>query len=226
MLGRLEFVPGGRGQVEPGQLYGLPVLRARVDPETWLKQWRMKKAARQLRGLGTVHTLLPPGFEDEKWLACVGLRRVDCSPFLQAQAPGLAIEALHRRDVEPGRACVALRGNRVDGHMTRVAAQLSRQVRHLAIDVPRGGEKLERWLRWEFGIAILPNTKSAQLSLQFHPRANTQEGAVLELYGHKPNLDGLTLCAPCLARGEQEDLELLSVLWARGRLGEEALKFT
>ena len=226
MIGRVEFVPGGRGQVEPKERYGLPMLCARVDPEGRRKEVRMKRAARQLRGYGAIQTLMPVDFEDESWLTRMGLRRVDCSSFLQEQAPNLVVEALHRRDLDPERVCVALRGTWVDGRMTRAAARMCKQVRHLVVDVPQGGENLAKWLRWEFGVAVLPVEQETPLSLYFQPGAKIKKHGVLELYGSRPELDGMKLCAPRLETGEQENLELLSVLWGRGKLNLEELKFT
>lgn len=226
MLGRLKFSQGGRGKMESTGLYGLPVVQTRVDPEGWLGRWSMERAARTMHKAGVIRTLLPCDFEDEAWLKRWGFRRVDCAAFLQAQSPALTQAALRQRDIDPNRACVKLRGARADESMTRCAARLCRRVRHLSVDVARGGEKLADWLRWEFGVAVLPAEEPAQLSLCFQPVSPESEMPELELFGHRPQLDGLRLWVPKLREEEQEDLELMSVLWEWGKLEEEDLKFT
>ena len=226
MLGRLKFSQGGRGKMESAGLYGLPVLQTRVDPDGWLSRWSMERAARTMHKAGVIRTLLPQDFEDEMWLRRWGFRRVDCAAFLQAQSPALAEAALRQRDIDPKRACVKLRGERAGESMFRCAAQLCNRVRYLSVDVSRGGEELASWLRWEFGVVVLPVGEPTQLSLCFQQVCSEHEETELELYGHRPRLGGLRLWVPAFEEEEQENLELMSVLWERGKLGEEELKFT
>ena len=212
--------------MEPVGLYGLPILQTRVDPDGWMGRQRMERAARIMHKSGVVRTLLPQDFEDEAWLRRWGLRRVDCAAFLRAQSPALAEAALRQRDMDPKRACVKLRGARADESMARCAAQLCSRVKYLSVDVAQGGEKLAGLLRWEFGVEVLPAREPAQLALCFqhgHPKSEEPE---LELFGHRPKLEGIRLWVPALCEEEQEDLEVMSVLWERGKLGEEDLKFT
>lgn len=226
MLGRLKFSENGRGRMEQTGLYGLPIVQAQVNPEGWLGRWRMERAARTMYTAGVVRTLLPRDFEDEAWLKRWGLRRVDCAAFLRTHSSALVEAALRQRDIDPKRACVKLRGERTDESMARCAAQLCSRVRYLSVDVSQGGEKLAGWLRREFGVAVLPAREQAQLALCFQQGYPKSEEPELELFGHRPQLEGIRLWAPTLREEEREDLELMSVLWEWGKLGEEDLKFT
>ena len=73
---------------------------------------------------------------------------------------------------------------------------------------------------------MLPAREQAQLALCFHPQAQEEEPAVLELFGLCPSLDGLRLSAPALAEADRENLPLLSALCERGRLGGDSVKIT
>ena len=223
VLGRLEFAPGGRGRGERDDLYGIPILTARADPEGILSRRRLCRAGRNLRRGGVVRTLLPKGFSQWELLERMGLRRVELGAFLQAQSPGLAVEALHGRDTDPRRATVALSGTRADEAMCRAALGLCPRVRRLVVDVP-GGERLAHRLREEFGIPVLPAEHPAQLELRFQHGGRRQEEPFLELYGYTPHLDGLCLSVPELREEDREALDVLSVLWERGRLEPSRIK--
>ena len=90
----------------------------------------------------------------------------------------------------------------------------------------RVGEELARWLRGEFGVPILPRREGGQAALCFHPDGARGEEPTLELYGHAPDLAGLSLSAPHLGEGDREDLDLLAALYEFGRLNKEELKIT
>lgn len=62
-------------------------------------------------------------------------------------------------------------------------------------------------------------------SLLSSRRARGEE-PTLELYGHAPDLAGLSLSAPHLGEGDREDLDLLAALYEFGRLNKEELKIT
>ncbi len=225
MIGRLEFAPGGRGRAEAGELYGLRVLFSRADPEGFLGEARLRRAGRTLRRGGAGPLLVPADFGRWPLMEGYGLEPVDPGPLVRAQGAPLALEALRRRGLEPGRATVALRGARADRAMRNAAVRLCRSVRRVAIDAPRGGEELARWLRWEYGVPVLPAGERGDLALRFGPGGPPGEAA-LELYGRLPGLDGLTLCAPELAAGDREDLALLTALWEGGRLKGSDIKIT
>ena len=224
MLGRLEFVPGGRGRGGPEPLYDLEVVRVAADPTGWTGKRRMARAGRTLRRFGVLRTLLPRDFGRWEWLEREGFCPVDPSPFLRANAGNLAKAGLERRGVAPERATVSLSGLRADGGMFRAAAQLCPKVRRLVIDVPRGGEELAEQLRREFGIPVLPPGERADLELRFQREGQGNSPAALELFGRTPSLGGLHLSCPMLKEEDQEALDLLTVLWERGKLDPAQVK--
>lgn len=226
MIGQLVTVPGGRGRAEPGQLYGLSVLRAEADPTGFWGERRLRRAGKGLRRGGALRVLVPGDFDLWPALAPLGLRPVEVDAFVRNQSAPLALELLERRDVPPDRAVVALRGARADRDMARTAAALCREVRGLVVDAPRGGEELAGWLRREFGIPVLPPGEGSHAALCFHPDCPRREGEVLELYGPRPRLAGLALSVPRLAEEDRENLPLLSALWEGGKLGPEDIKIT
>lgn len=226
MLGQLRFDCRGRGRAKREDLYGLPVLCSRADPEGWLGERRLRRAGRSLWQGGARRTLVPPDFQHWALLAACGLLPVDPSSFLQAQSAALTMGALEQKGVAPDRATVALRGLRADRGMARAAAELCPKVRHLVIAAPRGGRELAAWLRREFGVPILPEGEPVQVALCFHPAAGGQGETALELYGLSPDLAGLRLTAPALAEEDQSDLSMLAALWEGGRLRGEAVKIT
>ena len=225
VLGRLEFAAGGRGKGELAELYGLPVLLVRTDPQGWFGKRRLERAGYMLRRNGAGRVLLPREFEGRELLKRFGLRTVDPAPFLRSQADRLAIAGLRRRDTAPERATVSLAGERADREMAQIAVRLCPGVRRLVIDAP-GGEALGRFLREEFGMPVLPPGEPAQLELRFQPGAGTGQNPALELYGHRPDLDGGRLWHPALNEEEQDDPALLCALWEGGKLDVQRLKFT
>lgn len=223
VLGRLEFAPGEWGRGEREELYGIPVLTARTDPEGIFGHRRLRRAGRNLRRGGVTRTLLPKGFSQWELLEKMGLQRIEPGAFLQAQSPGLTVEALYGRDTDPRRATVALSGTRTNAAMCRAAMELCPKVRRLVVDVP-GGERLAHRLREEFGIPVLPSGHPAELELRFQPGGRRKKEPFLELYGYTPHLDGLSLSVLELREEEREALDVLSVLWERGRLEPSRIK--
>ena len=92
MVGQLICAPKGRGRGEPGRLYGLPVLRAEVDRQSFWGERRLRRAARELRRGGALRVLTPPDFDRWPLLELFGLRRVDPGPFVRAQSVLLTLE--------------------------------------------------------------------------------------------------------------------------------------
>ena len=226
MLGQLVLAPKGKGKAAAGRLYGLPVLRAEADRSGFWGERRLNRAGRELRRGGVLRVLAPVGFDRWPALERFGLRPVDPEPLLRDQAAPLALEVLERLGLAPDRATVALRGPRADRDMARAAAELCPQVRGLVVDAPRGGQELAQWLRWEFGVAILPPGEVGHAALEFQRGRPRREGAVLELYGAQPSLAGLALSAAGLAEEDREDLRLLAALWEGGKLGRKDIKIT
>ncbi len=223
MLGQLTLARGGRGRAEAGDLYGLPVLLARTDPEGFWGIRRLRRAGTDLRRAGVLRVLVPRGFQGWGLWEGLGLRRIETEHFLRAQALPLALGALERRGTAPDRATVALRGGRADREMARAAVSLCRQVRHLVIDAP-GGEALAGWLRRELGVPILPRQEEGELALCFAPNCRRGGETALELYGATPDLGGLALAAPALAGEDRDDLPLLAALWEGGKLTQKEIK--
>ena len=225
MVGRLRFTQGQRDGQKMESIYGLPVYQVQTDPEGLFGPHRLRRAGRHLHRKGIVRTLLPRDFEGESWMREWALRPVDPAPLLREQATALAVEALHRQGAELQRSTVALCGTCADRAMARAAVRLCEQVRHLIIAAPEGGERLAHWLRWEYGIPVLPPKEGAQVALQFQPGERREE-PTLELYGRRPDLGGIRPVMPALGAEEQDDLSLLSLLWEWGKLDPDALKFT
>jgi len=226
MTGRLEYARGCWGRAEEKEVYGLRVLLSRTDPDGLLGEGRLRRAGRALRRGGAGRLLVPADFPQWALMERYGLSPVDPGPLVRAQGAPLALEALRRRGLEPGRATVALRGSRAGPEMRRAAARLVGRVRNLVIDAPRGGEELAGWLRWEYGVPVLPGGEGGELALRFDPGGALREEAALELYGPVPGLGGLVLSAPELREEDRGDLALLTVLWEGGRLGERDIKIT
>lgn len=224
MIGRLRFSHRGKGSASPGHLYGMSILYTEIDPQGFWAGHQLKKAGRNLRQCGVVRLLTPKEFEDWAALTAYGLRPVETAPFVRTQATSLAIESLVCRGLAPDRATVALRGQRADRDVKRTAIELCPKVRNLVVDVPRGGQELANWLRWEFGIPILPQGERGEVAIQFHGDSGSQDEVSLKLYGPQPQLAGLVLCAPELCQEDREDLGVMAALWEGGRLGQEDIK--
>ena len=171
--------------------------------------------------------LVPPSFDGWQVLREYGLGPVNPAGFLRAQSLPLALGALERQGISPDRSTVALRGQRADREMARAAVALSARVRRLVISAPRGGRELANWLRWEFGVPILPEQATGEVALCFAPEDEAASAELtLELYGQRPNLGGLNVWAPELDGEDQSDLPLLAALWQGGRLACERVKIT
>ena len=223
MLGRVEFTPGGRGRGELSDLYGLTILSARADPEGFWGSHRLYRAGQTLRRGGVRRALLPKTFTQWTVLEKLGLRPVEPEPLLKECSPELAVEALRGRNVDPGRATVALSGTRTDGEMLRCAVRMCTSVRSLVIDAPQG-QRLAHCLREEFGLPVLPADHPAHLAVRFQPCGGRTGEPFLELYGRTPELDGMRLSVPELGEEERDALDVLCVLWQRGRLEPSRIK--
>ena len=223
MLGQLKWQAGAWGGGQEGKVYGLPVLRAAADPEGAFAPLRLRRAGRILRRGGVRRVLTPDGFSHWSTLSALGLAPVSPEPLLRFKAADLALTALERMDLDPERAAVALRGERVDRDMTRAALILCPRVRRLIISARSGGDELALMLRREYGVPVLPPEEAGTLSLRFSPRCRAPEQG-LELWGQEPELGGLALCAPALLEEDRRALPLLTALWQGGFLREEQVK--
>lgn len=223
MVGQLEY---GRGKAEQRQLYGLPVVCARAEPEGWLGERRLRRAGQTLRRNGAVKVLVPEGFAHWELLAGAGLHPIATGPFLRAQSAALALGVLERKGRAPDRATIALRGERADRELLRAAVALCPLVRNLVIDAPRGGAELAAHLRAEFGVPILPPGEAGEVGLAFGENGLVQDETALHLCGPCPTLEGVEVQAPALAERDRKNLPLLAILWENGRLSPEWIKIT
>ncbi len=225
MIGQIKLGAGGWGSPEWGRLYGLPVLRASIDPAGWMQGLRLRRAGRVLCHQGITRALMPMELDRQLMLREYGVAPISPEPLLRSQSDRIAIQALKLHGQDPAQAVVALRGQRADRDMARTAAQLCRQVRSIIVEAPRGGEELSAWLRSEFGIPVLPPAEKGEVGLHFGESAQREESALC-LYGTEPDLGGVRISAPCLEAEDQEDLPLLAVLWASGTLPAAELNIT
>lgn len=222
MLGQIKLEEGGWGSARRADLYGLTILRTCIDLEGWMRSTRLRRGGRGLHTAGVRRVLLPVSLEDSPMLKRFQLAPVDPGPMVRACASDLALTALREMGKEEKQAAVALRASRVDRDVARSAALLCRQVRHVIIDAPQGGEELALRLRREFGLPVLPPEEEGTLALRFDSGAPSRERA-LELYGLHPDLAGLHIRAPGLAEEDREDLQVLTALWQGGKLPREKL---
>ena len=223
MLGLLRWGPERRVVLERGQVLGLPVLEIKLDYGGRWGGRRLDRAARLLARNGVRRVLPSRDFDDWKALERRGLLPIEPLPLYGAMAGELALSALRQAGKEPGRAGIALRGERVDAELARTARLLCPRVRTLIIQVPRGGERLARELYWEFGAAVSPEGE-ADAVVRFSGRI--QEGELV-LCGPAPELLGLEIHAPGLRLPEElEEMSVLTALWQAGRLELEQLDIT
>lgn len=223
MLGVLRWGPDRRVALERGQVLGLPVLQARLDPGGRWGGRRLDRAARLLVRQGVRRVLPLRGFDNWKVLERRGILPIEPLPLYRAMAEDLALAVLHQTGKAPEQAGIALRGERVDGDLARAARVLCPRVRTLIIQVPRGGEQLARELYWEFGAAVSPEGE-ADAAVRFS--GQRQEGELV-LCGPAPELLGLKVNAHGLALPDElEPLPVLTALWQAGRLEREQLYIT
>lgn len=219
MVGYLVPEEGrGRLRLEQVQVRGMPLLRACV-PLGWNGERRLLRAARRLREAGVRRVLTPPDFVGWDLLERWGLAPVEPAPLCRALTAPLLLALLARRGVEPARATVLLRGERVDRVLFEAAQVLCPQVRTLAVSAPDGGAALCRLLREEYGAAVPETARSLcpDAAAELAPGERPVPGA-LHLYGPAPGLAGLGLRAPGAGLPGTEPLALLTLLWEAGRL--------
>ena len=128
MLGHIIIIEekGRTPVLEREIVLGLPLLRASVPAPEGARpravERRVGKAARALAAEGVRRVLTEADFPWRPVLGQWGLRDVDPEALCQAMAAPLALAALEKRGVDPARATVALRGNRVSRPFFRLFA--------------------------------------------------------------------------------------------------------
>lgn len=220
MLGLLRWSEDRRVKMERVHLLGLPVLQVSLPPGgRWEKQ-RLGRAGRWLERQGVRRVLVPKSFDKWDVITRRGLAGVDPLPLYRTMAERFVLVELERRGVEAHRACVVLRGERIDADLARTARLLCPRVRSVVIQVEWGGDRLARELYWEFG-AVAAKSEVGDVEVRFG--GERQEGELVlcgqpELLGLELEVAGLTLPE------ELEPLPLLACLWQTGRLKMEKLR--
>ncbi|MCI8478620.1 MAG: hypothetical protein HFE97_09825 [Oscillospiraceae bacterium] len=217
-----ETLGGWRPHMEETQAAGFPLLRADLpvhrNPSAQVR--RVLRGARRLVKAGCRRVLTEPGFCHWTVLADWGLRPVEAGRLSQALAAPLILAALAQQGIPASRACVALRGDRVTPACARTAETLCHHVRQLIIDIPADGTELARYLRAEYGVAVLEEGTS-NAGACFSPKTGVQDG--LQLYGVTPVLPGLAILPPGPDYGI-DPLPLAALLWEEGRLKLEDIR--
>lgn len=219
-----EQRPGWRVCRSQSVVRGLPLLRAEVpmcrETGERVRRRRVARAARLLYASGCRSTLVCPGFSDWDVLLARGLRPVDTGPLCQALAAPLTLALLAARGVPPAHATVALRGARVGRAFFQAAEALCPAVRRLVITAADGGERLARYLRMEYGVAVVEEGAGGcpDVTVCFSPETGAADSR-LSLCPPAPYLAELAI----RPRGEAlpealESLPLLELLWEGGSL--------
>lgn len=216
-----------RVRLEQVQVRGLPLLRAQVPDPPGLRrrglERRIGRAARLLARAGCRRVVAQTGFEAWDVLEGQGLRPVEGERLAQALAARVVLEQLERRGVPARRGAVGLFAHRVGRALFEAAGQLCPLVRQLVVDAPDGGDDLARYLREEYGAAVLEGQAGQHLdvSVCFAPVASAPAGA-LALWGERPDLGGLRPAPRGEALPAQADpFSLTALLWEEGRVGLE-----
>lgn len=232
MVGWITFrqARGWRVALAQRTVCTLPLLAAEIPLRPGLGEKavrrRTERAAALLAQAGCRRALAPPGFAHWDVLEDWGLRGVDPAPLCQALAAPLALAALARMGLEPGRATVELRGARVGRSFFQAAQALCPAVRRLVITAPTGGEELAAYLRSEYGVPVLERGAGAapDVIVRFSPEPGGA-GNTLSLCPPAPFLAGLGLRARGRALPEgAQTLPLLALLWEEGRLGLDEIE--
>lgn len=207
------------------RMLGLPLLRGEVPGRTMTPR-QVRRTARALRRAGVTRLLAPEGFPFWEEAAGQGLRPVETGELCRALAVPIAMAALDGDGIPHERASVVLYGERVTRALRAAALELCPQVRQLLIEVPAGGERLQRELSWEFGLPVIEPAavRSADLRLCFSSGGTDRIGREVDLSGDTPALGdywfGLqekTLPTDAAA------LSLLAALWNSGRLERDEI---
>ena len=202
------------------RLLGLPLLRGEV-PGRELTPRRVRRAARALRKAGVVRVMAPEGFPLWEEILVQGLRPVETGELCRTLAVPIALAALAGDGVPLRQASVALRGDRVTRALRAAALELCPLVRQLLVEVPAGGEGLQRELSREFGLPVVEGgpERRAHLTLCFSRPGGGERGRIADLSGETPGLEEYRFSLRDAALpGDAAALPLLSALWASGRL--------
>jgi hypothetical protein len=227
MLGIVQWERSkGRRAPEQAVFGPLEAIVVTLSAPPGLPDWRLRRRVRRLAGtlsrLGVRRLIAPEDLPHPELLS--GFDWVDPVPFYRGMADALALGCIMCKGKEPVRETVALTGPRLCPELMAAAERLCPQVRGVSIQVPGEGADYAGWLHRRYGLPVTP-PEGAAVTAAFGPGGD-RWGLELPLYegGGLPEgmelwLEGLELpqwCAP----------ELLTVLWERGALPRERLRFT
>ena len=221
-----------RVRLEQVQVRGLPLLRARVPDPPGLRrrglERRIDRASRLLARSGCRRVLTPAGFAGWERLTRWGLIPVAAEGLAQALAARIALAQLKRRGIRPAWATVGLYAHRVNRACFEAARVLCPCVRQLVVDAPDGGEDLARYLREEFGAAVLEGRggRRPDVCLCFTPGEEVPQGGLV-LWGTRPDLGGLVpVPGGTELPGQVDPMALTALLWEEGRVALEEVVLT
>jgi len=210
------------------------ILRTDRTPETVLRR-RIAAAAKRLRRLGVNRLVLPEAFPYRKELERWGLEPVSTLSLRQALAADWVGWQLAERGITGAR--VAVSADRLTGEVVRTVTELVLRYRYVLLDLPYGGEELDRRLRREYGVSLLLNPGPEQLEgadalLMFAPR-DCCAPAALRLYDEGGAMPPLVLPPTLEAKlpAGADRGQLLAVLRESGvirpgQIGIESTKMT
>jgi len=141
-----------------------------------------------LRKEGVRQCVFPEGFAQTALFVRRGVCPVDTLALERALAGRYTKQRLEAAAVEPGRAVVAVSGERLTRTLADTVRMMVREYRYVLLDVPEGGDTLAWELRRERGASLLLGGRREML----------EEADALVLFGPRGDLKG----------GQQVRLEL------------------
>ncbi len=211
--------------MEVVELYRLPVRRISLRPDGFWAERQLKRAGRLLARNGSRRVLVPEGFTGWDVLERYGLCPVDPLPFLRNNAAKLVLTGLKRQGMRLERCGVALRGIQMERELVMAAEELCPLVKDVCLSVP-GAEALRDGLRWEYGIAVRPDSDCVDAAVRFHSETMIGGRMVLKLFSEELDLCGISVTGKGIYPKGTQILPLLAALWENGRIGSSELEFT
>ncbi len=226
MLGQLIWSEKP-ASLEIVEIEGLRLLRGGLPRgEGWRWRRKLKKLLRSFRRQGVCRLLVPADFNGWKMAREMGLQEVNPLPFLRSNAGLLLILAMKKENLMANRCKIALRATRVGQEMWAAAGYLVPRVEDMAISAEQGGERLQNFLRQQWGLGVVPDGDGVVAAIRFDGGGDEGGQVVLSLFGECPNLGGLAVnCGKFSEFPQTEPLKLLAVLWESGRIDEGKLEF-
>ncbi|MDD4716303.1 MAG: hypothetical protein PHT34_07170 [Oscillospiraceae bacterium] len=170
MYGRIVLFPRGffprRTRYVRERICGVTFLRAEVflppEARSGAVHRALERTARELKKQGFSYAVTPPDFSFGEILRQCGLIPVSTAGLCRAMAASMAFLALEAEGIDPSKATVGLAAGRVTKAVEQAAIGLCARVRHLALEIPSGGGALCRFLRGEYGMAVMEGATGLQ----------------------------------------------------------------